>query len=77
MRPGIFLAVLAAPASASAPLVEVSPAGFTSEHRADIRATPAEVYAMIGRVDRWWDSAHTYGGKAAAPHGDETRGLFL
>lgn len=66
MRIILLAALAAAPAGASAAVLQASPAGFTIEHRADIRATPAEVYAAIGRIDRWWDPAHTYGGKASA-----------
>ena len=37
---------------------------FEVEHRAVVPATPAQVYAQIGRVGEWWDLAHSYSGKS-------------
>jgi hypothetical protein len=41
-----------------------SPTGFQVERRAVVPATPAQVYAQIGRIGEWWDLAHSYSGKA-------------
>ena len=42
----------------------VSPNGFLITHRAELGATPAEVYLALGQVGRWWNGDHTYSGKA-------------
>lgn len=57
--------LLAVPAIASAEVKSSSPAGFEVESKAVLAATPAEVYARLGRVGDWWNSEHTYSGKAA------------
>jgi hypothetical protein len=43
----------------------VSPSGFVVTHRRTVDATPKQVFAAIGRIDRWWDGEHTYSGDAA------------
>lgn len=59
----LFALVLAAPAAAE--VKERAADGFVIEHVADIAATPANVYRALGRIGRWWESAHTYSGSAA------------
>jgi polyketide cyclase/dehydrase/lipid transport protein len=54
---------LAAPAAAA--VVDAQPNGFEVREEAQIAAPPAEVYAAIGRIGRWWSSEHTYSGSAA------------
>ncbi|MFN3389200.1 MAG: SRPBCC family protein [Allosphingosinicella sp.] len=51
--------------AAHAEVVSVTPSGFAIESKAVVTATPAEAYAMLGRVDAWWDGAHSYSGDAA------------
>ena len=50
---------------ALAEVKSVTPAGFEVESKAVVAATPAETYAMLGRVGEWWNSSHTYSGDAA------------
>lgn len=59
----ILLALGSAPAMAE---VRASgAAGFALESRATVAASPAEAYAALGRIGRWWSSEHTYSGEAA------------
>jgi hypothetical protein len=55
-------ALLAAPAGAA--VKSAAPGGFEVENRVAVAAPPAAVYAEIGRIGDWWDSAHTYSGDA-------------
>ena len=57
------LALLAG--AAQAETSGVSPSGFVVTHRAETKATPAEVYAAIGHPERWWNAEHTYSHDAA------------
>jgi len=59
----ILLAFCAAPAAAA--VVDVGPTGFVSENTALVAKPPAEVWAAVVQVPRWWDPAHSYSGKAA------------
>jgi hypothetical protein len=56
---------LLACAIAAADTSAVSPTGFLVTHRRAVDATPKQLFAAIGRVDRWWDAEHTYSGDAA------------
>ena len=57
---------LAALASAAAAEVKSSaPGSFEVQSVAVVRASPAETYARLGRIQEWWDPAHSYSGKAA------------
>ena len=56
--------LLGTAATAPAEIVDKSASGFTSRTVVTIAATPAQVYAMLGRVGEWWDPAHTYSGDA-------------
>lgn len=58
-----LLGTLAAPAMAE--VRSATPAGFEVESKAVVSAPPAEAYAALTRIGAWWDSAHTYSGKAA------------
>jgi uncharacterized protein YndB with AHSA1/START domain len=59
----LALALLAG--AAHAEVSGVSPSGFVVTHRAETKATPAEVYAAIGHPERWWNAEHTYSQNAA------------
>lgn len=61
----LALALLVLPALASAEVTAQGEDHFTSSHRAIVAAPPADVYAALGRVDAWWEGAHTYSGDAA------------
>ncbi|MGE3403173.1 MAG: SRPBCC family protein [Vicinamibacterales bacterium] len=63
----VFLAAFALVAlatTAGAEVVDKSAGGFTTKTTVTITATPAQVYAALGRVGEWWDPAHTYSGDA-------------
>ena len=50
--------------SASAEVKSSSPFGFAIENKAVVKAAPDQVFQALGRVSGWWDSRHTYSGKA-------------
>jgi uncharacterized protein YndB with AHSA1/START domain len=57
-----LLLALAAPAAAE---VKSAAAGaFEVEFTLIVAATPEETYAMLGRVEEWWNKDHTYSGDA-------------
>jgi uncharacterized protein YndB with AHSA1/START domain len=56
-------AAIASPAMAE--VKSVSAQHFEIESTAVVAATPAQAYAMLGRIGEWWSSAHTYSGSAA------------
>lgn len=58
--PAFLTLALAAPASAA--VEDSSPNGFTSRNQAVVAATPAETWAMLGRIGEWWSKSHTYSG---------------
>jgi len=60
-----LLAMIAAPTPAFADVKTATPAGFELESRVVVRASPAEAYAMLGRIGDWWNPAHSYSGKGA------------
>lgn len=57
-------AVLLAGASANAEVVERTDSGFRTRHAVQVAAPPERVYQALGEIGRWWDSEHTYSGKA-------------
>jgi hypothetical protein len=61
-------------ASAAAETSGVSPTGFVSTHRLEVKATPVQVVDAIGKVDRWWNADHSYSGQAANFRLDLTAG---
>lgn len=61
----LALALATAASPGIAAVKSATPAGFEVESRATVRATPAEAYAALGRIGRWWNSDHTYSGDAA------------
>jgi uncharacterized protein YndB with AHSA1/START domain len=48
-----------------ADVVDTSPAGFTVRTVVTIARPPAQVYAMLLEVGRWWDPEHTWSGDAS------------
>ena len=58
----LMAAALATPVAAE--VISATPAGFEVGAKATVRATPAEVYAALGRIGSWWNSEHTYSGDA-------------
>ena len=65
IRAAFAALLLGAPTLAAAEVKSSTPAGFHVESKATVPATPAEVYARLGRVGDWWNDAHTYSGKSA------------
>jgi hypothetical protein len=66
MRIAALMAItlgLASPATAG--VIEAQPNGFEVREEAQVAAPPAQVYAAIGEIGRWWSSEHTYSGSAA------------
>lgn len=59
----LVLACCSAPALAE--VKEVSPDQFHLAFTATITAPPAEVFAMLAHVEKWWSPEHTWSGDAA------------
>lgn len=60
-----LLAALLLAGSAEAAVVEATANGFQLKITADIQAPPEKVYATLVKPARWWNSDHTFSGKAA------------
>jgi hypothetical protein len=58
----LVLCLAATPAIAA--VASVTPQSFVINHRAELSATPAAVYAALGQIPQWWNPAHTYSGKS-------------
>ncbi len=58
-----WLCALAA-SPAAAKVDSASDAGFAVTSTVTIAATPAQVYAALGKPGQWWSSAHTWSGNA-------------
>jgi uncharacterized protein YndB with AHSA1/START domain len=50
---------------AAAEVTSVASSGFEVREQVHVAAAPAAVYAALITPSRWWDSEHTYSGKAA------------
>ncbi|HEY0626198.1 MAG TPA: SRPBCC family protein [Allosphingosinicella sp.] len=61
----LVVAAALSPASAAAEVKSSSLTHFEVESSATVAATPAEAYAMLGRIGEWWNKDHTYSGDAA------------
>ncbi|HEX6018934.1 MAG TPA: SRPBCC domain-containing protein, partial [Burkholderiaceae bacterium] len=59
------LALLALVGSAWADTGNVTPGGFVSIFRHEVKASPEEVWRAITQLPRWWSDEHTYSGQAA------------
>ncbi len=59
------LVMLLLAALAQAETSNVSPTGFTSTLREEVKATPDDVWKAVLQLPRWWSDAHTYSGKAS------------
>jgi uncharacterized protein YndB with AHSA1/START domain len=55
-----MLAGLAGPARAEA--TAVSATHFESSHRAEVAATPAQVYEVLAQLPKWWSPQHSWSG---------------
>jgi uncharacterized protein YndB with AHSA1/START domain len=65
MRLLLLAALAASAAPAGAEVKFSSPGSFEVEAKAVVAATPAQTYAMLGRIGEWWSKDHTYSGNAA------------
>lgn len=65
--PILFCALLIAPlpGPAHAAVEDVGATGFTVVERADITASPDQIYQAVIAPSRWWSSEHTYSQDAA------------
>lgn len=43
----------------------MSSSGFTSSYRGEIKTSPAQAWASIVQLPRWWNPAHSYSGNAS------------
>jgi hypothetical protein len=62
------LLAIAATAVAGAVHAEASsvlPTGFLVTHRLPVQASPQRVFEGVGRIGRWWNTAHSYSGQGA------------
>jgi uncharacterized protein YndB with AHSA1/START domain len=59
------LSLLLITSPAHADTSAVSSSGFTSSFRSEIKSPPAQAWASIVQLPRWWNSAHTYSGNAS------------
>lgn len=57
-------ALIFAPA-ARAEVAAASPTSFLIQTEIEVDASPDKVWRDLTRVDRWWDSVHTYSGDAS------------
>lgn len=53
------------PTCALAEVSNASSASLTVSLQQEVAAKPSDVFADIGKVDRWWSSQHTWSGNAA------------
>jgi len=61
----LLFAVVFAPLSARADVTSASPGAFVIEAEAEVAASPEQTWRALGRLPRWWSSAHTYSGDAS------------
>lgn len=65
LYPVVLALAVIGPVSASAAVLKATSYGFALESSGTIAAPPAQVFAAIGHVGRWWDPAHSYSRNAA------------
>jgi uncharacterized protein YndB with AHSA1/START domain len=58
----LLLAALACPRVAAEP-GNVTPHGFISIWRDEVKATPEHAYSVLLQLPRWWSGQHTYSGQ--------------
>ena len=64
-RVAVLAIALAAGSTARAEVVSASPGGFEVRAQRIVAATPQEAWTALGEIGSWWDSRHSYSGKAA------------
>ncbi|MBL8329231.1 MAG: SRPBCC family protein [Rubrivivax sp.] len=60
---GLVLAISAL--GCAAETSQVSPTGFISSFREELRVSPAQAWKAIVQLPVWWNDAHTWSGKAS------------
>jgi uncharacterized protein YndB with AHSA1/START domain len=58
-------AAVMAVAPAAAEVVAASPGHFEVTHRAEVAASPAQVYAVLTQLPKWWNPQHSWSGDTA------------
>jgi uncharacterized protein YndB with AHSA1/START domain len=61
----VALLLSAAGGAAVAETSAVGPNGFLVTHQRDVQAQPDAVWSALVRLPSWWNSAHTWSGKAS------------
>jgi uncharacterized protein YndB with AHSA1/START domain len=61
----LLLALIATAAAAYAEVKSAASDGFLVSYTKRLDAPPANVYAALATIERWWDGDHTYSGSAA------------
>jgi len=61
----LWAALVVAAAPAGAEVVAASAGHFEVTHRAEVGATPAQVYAVLVQLPRWWNPRHSWSGDSA------------
>ncbi len=59
-----FVGAMALAGPAAAEVVAAQADGFQVRNEAAVSASPAQVYAALGRIGAWWSSKHTFSGEA-------------
>lgn len=59
-----LIALMCIVAPARADVTTASPSAFVIQAEAEVGASPAETWRRLLRVERWWNSDHTYSGDA-------------
>lgn len=61
----LLFAVVLTPLSAHGEVTSAGPGAFLVEAEAEVAASPEQTWRALGRLPRWWSSAHTYSGDAS------------
>lgn len=65
MRILLLALTLAAAAPAHAEIVDVGAAGMETKHTVRIAGSPQKIWETLIQPSRWWNSDHTFSGKAS------------
>ena len=60
----LFVAAALAAAPASAEVVSTGPDAFVIRNVVEVSVPAERAYLQLARPERWWESSHTYSGKA-------------
>jgi uncharacterized protein YndB with AHSA1/START domain len=59
------ITAICCPSLARAEVSDLTSASLTVSLQQEVNTSPAELFADIGKVDKWWNSQHTWSGSAA------------